>query len=176
MNKEELALAALIGTKRTEENKNGHHIAEYRQQAFNLSTEQANRLGVLAEMAVLKWLGAPYNDRDVWIDFVPRSEYSKLKGRPDIQWQGMDIEVRRANKEVSPIPLRKKDQGYIVVQPFIPYEQHSETGLIRVGREVQLLGWARWDDETTKPWWSNGSSMVALEKRPMNSFFVGEAA
>lgn len=176
LTKEEAAFAAKVGTLRTMENKNKRDIACYDSNRFNLDSEQANRLGVLVELATAKYLGLPEEvlrgERpDVWAAFVETKDYSKYLGQPDLL--GV-IECRRANRTSSPIPLRRKDveAGAIVVQGYVDYIQ-KPNGRIIVTPEVQFLGWsdaaADWQTATVPGWAKGGNSRVALEKKPMEA-------
>lgn len=159
---EEMLQIAAWGTARTEENKGRGDIADYDSNRFNLNPEQNNRLGVMTEAAVYKWCGYSLDDIDlnVWAPFVPTSQYHLLK-QPDIA--GV-IEVRRANRINSPIPIRRKDvEGRaVLVQGFVNYAQAEWLGPIRVPREVSLLGWC----DAVQDWplaeeagWARGSGM-----------------
>lgn len=170
---EEMKWASAYGQARTTENEGRSDIPEYRQEAFNLTNLQSNKVAVVAEMAVVKWMGLGEevlkNERpDIWAGFVPESQYHLL-GQPDIL--GV-LEVRRANKKSSPIPIRSKDRrsGAIVVQAYVDYRWAN--GKIIPSPDVELLGWsdAQADWATAdKPWWSNGTSRVAAEKKPMTT-------
>lgn len=177
LSKEEMAFAAKVGTLRTQENKNRRDIADYDTNRFNLTSEQANRLGVVVELATAKYLGLPEEvlrgERpEVWAAFVEEKDYKTYLGAPDIA--GV-IECRRANRTSSPIPLRRKDveAGAIVVQGYVDYIQSPETGRIIVTPEVQFLGWsdaaADWASATVPGWARGNNSRVALEKKPMAS-------
>lgn len=177
LSKDQMAFAARVGTLRTEENKNKRDIACYDSNRFNLSSEQANRLGVVVELATAKYLGLPEEvlrgERpEVWAAFVEEKDYGLYLGQPDLL--GV-IECRRANRTSSPIPLRRKDveAGAIVVQGYVDYIQNPETGRVIVTPEVQFLGWsdaaADWKTGAVPGWAQGGNSRVALEKKPMAS-------
>lgn len=164
---------------RTVENKSRHDIADYKQEAFSLTSMQANRVGVVAEMAVVKWLGLPEEVLmnqcpEVWAGYVPSSEYHKYLGQPDIL--GV-VEVRRAHRRSNPIPIRKKDvrAGAILVQAYVDLTWNSTK--VIASNEVELLGWADapvdWNTGDL-PWWSNGDARVAAEKKPMSALWPDE--
>lgn len=174
-----MLLAAKVGTLRTEENKNKQDIACYDTNRFNLTSEQANRLGVVVELATVKLLGLPEDVQaglrpDVWAAFVKEEDYGLYLGQPDIA--GI-IECRRANRRSSPIPLRRKDveAGAIVVQGYVDYSQNAQ-GRITVSQEVEFLGWsdaaADWQTAKVPGWAHGGNSRVALEKKPMAALDV----
>lgn len=176
LTKEEMAFAAKVGTLRTNENKNRADIACYDSNRFNLTSEQANRLGVVVELATAKYLGLSEEvlrgERpDVWAAFVEEKDYGTYLGQPDLL--GV-IECRRANRKSSPIPLRRKDvqAGAIVVQGYVDYVQ-TATGRITVPAEVEFLGWsdarADWSTAEVPGWARGGNSRVALEKKPMSA-------
>lgn len=171
--------AGELGRLRTEENKGRQDIADYKQEAFNLTSMQANRVGVLAEMAVAKWLGLPEEVLmnqcpDIWAGYVPSSEYDKYLGQPDIL--GV-IEVRRAHRRSSPIPIRRKDvrAGAILIQPYVDITWNGNK--IIADNTVELLGWADApvDYQTGNiPWWTDGDARVAAEKKPMSALWPDE--
>lgn len=172
LTKDEREFCAQAGDLRVEANKNKRDIADYRPVAFNLTNKQSNRLAVMVEAAVFKWSGGNILDHDLreWAHYVPPELYREYLKRPDL-W-GI-IEVRRANKPDSPLPMRKKDliPGGIVVQGYVPYTQEERFGPIKVGLEVDLLGWASESDWSLgqKPWWGNGDNSRVVPKRPMES-------
>lgn len=167
---EEFAFVAELGRLRTEENKARWNIPDYDTKRFNLTSLQANRLGVLTEFGIGKWLGLDMMDVDVdvWAGFVKSEDYAKYLGQPDIA--GL-VEVRRANKEASPLPLRRKDvkAGAFVVQGFVKYRQQEWGGAISVNKEVSILGWSDakedWDTGDV-PSWSLGDSRVVSRRSP----------
>lgn len=166
---------------RTQENKKRRDIADYKQEAFNLTSLQANCVGVVAELAVAKWLGYPeevlHGERpDIWAAFVKEEDYGLYLGQPDIA--GI-IEVRRAHKRTSPIPIRKKDvrAGALLIQPYVDIN-YLDNGRINCEHRVELLGWADAveDYKTGKtPWWTDGDARTAAVKRPMDSLDVRES-
>lgn len=173
--REEMHRIAWWGTARTNENKYRSDIRDYRREAFNLTSEQANRLGVMVEYGIYKWLapktGWDLEDPDpsVWAAFVEAKDYEQLN-KPDIA--GV-IEARRANSLSSPIPLRSKDvrDGAFVVQGFVHYMQDETSGHIRVPAQVTLLGWADAVKDYPNgeiPWWSKGDARV-VGRRPMDT-------
>lgn len=175
LSREEIILAGKYGTARTNENKNRSDIADYDTNRFNLTSLQANVVGVAAEMGVIKWLGLPdevlQNDMPgIWAGYVPSEDYARYLGQPDIL--GV-IEVRRAHRKQNSIPIRTKDVrcNAIIVHAYVDIE-YKPNGKIGVNPEVQLLGWADavadWQTGTVAGY-SNGNTREALEKKPMAS-------
>lgn len=171
LSREELQQVAEWGTARTEENKYSSNIADYDTKRFNLNSEQANRLGVMVEFAVYKWLGYdPTNiDLTVWAPFVPKSEYAQHLNRPDIAGK---YEVRRANRRNNPLPIRTKDviAEAILIQGFVDYHQNGKS--ISVPHKVELTGWAVATEDWhrgTIPSWSKGDARV-VTPRELNGF------
>lgn len=176
---EEMNRVAAWGTARTEENKNRRDIADYDKNRFNLTSEQANRLGVLVEYAVYKYLGFDPNiiDPEVWAAYVPSSQYKQHLGRPDVAGK---YEARRANRRGNPIPIRSKDVRCeaIIIQGFVDYTQ-TRTGGIIVPKAVELTGWADavTDYETGLiPSWSRNADARTVEPRSMETFNMEVAA
>lgn len=178
LTKEEVTFAGRMGMARTNENKNRRDIADYKQSAFNLTSLQANCVGVVAELAVAKWLGLPQDvlegkRPEVWAAFVEEADYGKFLGAPDIL--GV-IEVRRAHRRTSPIPIRKKDvrAGALLIQPYVDINYLAD-GKINCERTVELLGWADApvDYKTGNiPWWTDGDARTAAEKKPMDTLDI----
>lgn len=170
LTEEERTFCKETGDLRVSANKNKRDIAEYDYRRFNLSSQQSNRLAVMVEAAVYKWSGGNILDHDLkeWAHYVPPELYTKYLKRPDLY--GI-VEVRRANKPNSPIPMREKDRipNGIIVQGYVPYTQEEWHGSIRVGLEVDLLGWASvedWEIGTTPSW---GKRSKVVPRRPMES-------
>lgn len=173
MTDEEMAWASAYGQARTTENQHRQDRKEYNPDNFNLSNLQSNKVAVLAEMAVVKWMGLPEevlrNERtDIWAGFVPESQYHLLK-QPDILGT---LEVRRANKKSSPIPIFRKDveAEAIIMHAYVDYEQTNDK--IVPLKEVRLLGWADakadWQTGEFPHWERTGrTARVASEKKPM---------
>jgi|SRR6478735_11795223 len=163
---------------RTEANKSRYDIADYDTRRFNLTRKQASRLGVFAEAVAFKWAGGNVLDHTLeeWAHFVPNNHpnYDALvKGQADLFGT---IEVRRANRPHSPIPVRAKDRksGVVVVQVYIPYRQPLATAAnphpaISVPLHGVILGWAYATDEGTRPDWAKQAGTVVVERRPLNT-------
>lgn len=174
LNQQEMQWASAYGQARTSENVNRSDINEYRQEAFTLTSLQNNKLAVCVEMAFVKWMGLPEevlrNERpDIWAGYVREEDYSKYLGQPDIL--GV-LECRKVNKKDNPVVLRSKDKraGAIVASGFISYQRNGQH--IIPSNEVHLMGWADsvadWAT-ANKPWWGDGTSRVAAERKPMDT-------
>lgn len=149
--------------KRAEYNKNKKDIPDYDTNRFNLTSLQANFLGIIVEVALCKVLGVDYANPEVYCAF---SEDKKDFSKPDVL--GV-FEARRANKEYSPLPVRKKDveANAIVVQGFAPYIQLEKHGKIANYGEVHWTGWLpaeeAWKKGTVPDWGKNGNSKTVAQ-------------
>ena len=164
------------GAQRTNENLGGRDISDYRAERFNLSSLQQNKLAMCVEYALYIYQGFdPDNiDTEVWAPFVPKSEYSKHLGRPDIA--GL-FEARRANVWGNALPVRTKDvkAEALVVQGYVDYDQPKRHGPVtKVSNQIVLTGWVNAREDWDKgyiPSWSDGDarSFAFDELRPMNT-------
>jgi len=133
---EELNKCREAGLARTSENEGTQDIASYDHKRFDLTSAQANCLGVVAEYAVVKSLGHSF-ESDVWHPFVKRADYHLLKG-PDVCGR---YEVRRQHRFGNPLAIRQKDveAGAVVVSVHVPFVRVSPTGIKPLGR-AQIIG------------------------------------
>lgn len=163
LTEEEIQFCKDTATKRLEFNKNNKDIPDYDSNRFNLTSLQANFLGIIVEVALCKLLDVDYTDPEVYCAF---SEDKKDFKKPDVL--GV-FEARRANKEYSPLPVRKKDKDAksIVVQGFAPYVQLEKHGKIANYGEVHWTGWMCADDAwrvgTIPDWGKNGNSKTVSQ-------------
>jgi len=172
---EEKKHAARIGDLRTAENLGRSNIADYDPNRFNLTAQQANRVAVLGEIAVGKFLGYKPLEvgPEVWAAFVESKDYGKYLGKED--WPG--VEVRRANTTASPLPIREKDRGrgIAIIQPYVHYTQAVRLGPIRVHEDVELLGWADVDVDWHEGWrpnWAKDKNTRVCDRRSMDTYGV----
>jgi len=154
-----------FGIARWTENRGSRDIASYDPRRFNLTSKQSNVLAVLAEYSVVKYLGLDHTDEKVWVPYVPRAEYHKIK-EPDIL--GF-IEVRRCNKPGNPMPIRTKDveKEAAVVSVAIPYIV-TDTGAVDLDGDLAIIrGW-HWAVEAWEigsiPSWSSQSKDRVIGK------------
>lgn len=170
-----------IGDARTDANAARFDIPDYDQRRFNLTSRQANRLGVFAEAAAFKYLGGDILNHSLedWASFIPNDhpDRTRLLGKADLF--GV-VEVRRANTPHSPIPIRAKDKeaGLYVVQAYVPYAQPVRTKenpwpLINVYSHADLLGWAYTNDEGVTPDWARQKGTIVVPRRPMDTIDLG---
>lgn len=170
----EMERCAVWGNQRTEENKNRSDRLQYDKNRFGLTSLQANRLGLMVEYAVYKWAGFdPENiDLNVWCPFTEQENYNKYLKQADIA--GV-IEVKRADKPWSPIPVHPKDvkEGVIVVQGYINYTQNGDRfSAISVPPVVELFGWADIAKDYPNgaiPNWDPSGRSRTLSRRPMDT-------
>lgn len=169
---EEMKFFNETGTKRTNENKHKPNIADYNNNYMKgLSGLQADKLGVLAEAAVVKYLG--YNplevSRDIWPSFYTNEEAETFKHSPDVKHEDKVYEVRRVNKRSSPLCLRTKDvdNNAIVIKVYVPHRINDD-GTVTVKRRAEVLCWsdAKEDwDEAVKPSWARTDNARVTEGR-----------
>ena len=182
LNLKERAAVKDIADARTEANAHRNDIPDYDKTRFNLSSKQANRLGVFAEALAFKWAGGNVLNHSLedWASFVPNNhpDRTRLLANADLF---NTIEVRRANSLHSPIPVRQKDRdlGAIVVQVYVPYKQPMKTALepfpgITVGLHGRILGWCNADDEGTKPAWAKQAGSLVVERRSLDTLNLKE--
>lgn len=116
--------------------KGNAHIAEYQNNEWPFSQPDADKLGVIAELLVVKYLGLPTFDSSVWCYYSEnKSDYSK----PEVA--GL-VEVRRVNEAYSPLRIYKKDVEDLAlnVKVFIPWR--AEGGqLAHVPNYGYVQGW-----------------------------------
>jgi|SRR6478752_4704611 len=171
---EEMLFASKIGYYRTIENEQRPDIADYDQKRFRLTSLQANRLGVMCEMAAGKALGLDmlHTTMDQWVSWIP-SEHYGMYPKPDILQR---YEVRRCEKMSNPIPIRLKDVEHeaIVLQIHVEYIKNDDE--IIVPSRATIVGWCDAKEEwatADKPAWSRSNkSRVVTEKRPFSELIV----
>lgn len=174
-----------IGEARTDMNKGKRDIADYDHRRFNLTSLQANKLGVMVEAALVKYFGYDILtvSMDNWVSFYTAAEATNFKAAPDVFHEGQWYDTRRVQKRTNPVAMRKKDvdNNVIVVQGFVDYK-FTETGSIRPGRKVELIGWANpavdWEDGW-KPGWAKTNNSKVIDPKPIEDLFpeaVGAAA
>lgn len=177
---EEMKHISAIGEARTDMNKYKQDIADYDQRRFNLTSLQANKLGVMVEAALVKFFGYDILTvgMDNWVSFYTAEDAWMYKSSPDVFHEGQWYDTRRVQKRTNPVAMRSKDkeQNVIVVQGFVPYKFVSE-GVIRPGRKVELLGWANpsedWEDGW-KPSWAITNNSKVIDPRPIEDLFPKE--
>ena len=163
LTEEEIQFCKDTAQKRLDFNKNNKDIPDYDTNRFNLSSLQANFLGIIVEVALCKFLEVDYTDPEVYCAY---SEDKKDFKKPDVL--GV-FEARRANKVYSPLPVRKKDveAKSIIVQGFAPYIQleptkPGEKGKITNYGKVMWTGWMdaedAWRVGVVPDWAKNGNS------------------
>jgi hypothetical protein len=150
---------------------------DYDHNRYDLTSEQANYLGVMAEMAVIIYGELDVTDPDVWNMYVDpsRADYKEQIARPDIL---NTFEVRRVSQTYNPLVVRTKDVAVeaIMVSVFLPYTIYGSKLIVP---EPIIAGWlpAReaWDKGTVPEWSKDGDSRgVSLsETRPAGSL-LGE--
>lgn len=159
---EEMAFIKNAGINRTNANSNKRDIADYKQERFDLTSQQANILGVAAEAAWFKKLGGDviHHSLDDWAHYVPNNhpDYVRLLSRQDLF---NTYEVRRAHRMGNPIPVRRKDSN-IVLQAHVPHI--AGKGVLMWDRVI-LTGWCAVSDKGTTPSWSNTAKVV--QPRPI---------
>jgi len=112
---------------------------------------------------------------------IKRYDWNKKQGNSDIADYNKSLfnltslqanfESRRANKQSSPLPVRKKDldQNVIVVQGYAHYQQDEKFGRIYDYGQVTWNGWleaeAAWELGTVPSWSKNGDSKVVELKQ-----------
>jgi len=189
---EELKHIGDIGAARTGANKNKRDIRDYDHRRFNLTSEQANKLGVMGEAALVKYLGYDILTvgMDTWVSFYTPEEAKYYKKIPDVFHNGQWYDTRRLNKITNPLAIRKKDveQNVIVLNVFIGYAQDEKFGPIKLDRNENgktyavFTGWANAREDWDKgrvPRWSapdaNGEyDSRVVEARPIEELFKGE--
>ena len=175
---EEMEFISKVGLLRTEENKNNKDIADYDPRRFTLSSLQANRLGVMAEAAVVKYFGYDicHTPLDVWPSFY-MNEHKDLYDGADVNVPAGSFEVRRVNKKGNPVAIRRKDveENAIVIQAYIHYIELPNGKLTIPKKQVEILGWvdaaAAWDDAEVPAWSTSNKSRVTMPN-PMSELGV----
>lgn len=166
-NKEEMAFIRNAGNSRTDANKHKQDIADYDHKRFDLTSRQANVLGVAAEAAWFKHLGGDILDHSLedWAHYVPNDhpQYRALLSRQDLF---NTYEVRRAHRMGNPIPVRRKDSN-IILQAHVP---HLAAGTTMMWDKVILTGWCKVTDEGKTPPWSTTAKVV--KPRPVRELEV----
>lgn len=180
---DELKHISNIGKARTDENKHKHDIADYDKRRMHLTNEQANKLGVMGEAALVKYFG--YNILDcpmeTWVSFYTSAEAKNYKNAPDVFHEGQWFDTRRVEKRTNPVVIRKKDVegNVIVVQVFIPYVKNQETGRIKPANYAEIIGWSNaaedWED-AWRPSWAKTPDSRVIDPRPIEKLFEEEAA
>lgn len=162
LTEEEIEFCKENAIKRYEWNKRqgNSDIADYNKSLFNLTSLQANLLGIVVEVALCKVLDVDYTDPAKFVAFS--KNYADFQ-KPDVLGK---YESRRANKQTSPLPVRKKDldQDVIIVQGYAHYQQDEKLGRIYDYGQVTWNGWleaeAAWELGTVPSWSKNGNSKV----------------
>lgn len=163
LTEEDLDFCKDAAMKRVEWNKQqgNSDIADYNKNLFNLTSAQANLLGLIVEVALCKVLDVDYTDPAKFVAFS--KNYADFQ-KPDVLGK---YESRRANKKSSPLPVRKKDlitPGTIIVQGYAHYKQDEKFGRITNYGKVEWNGWLEageaWELGTEPSWSKNGNSKV----------------
>lgn len=152
----------VLAKARTQANLGRRDNPDYDRKRFDLTNEQANYLGVMAEMAVIIYGELDVNDPDVWNMYVDpsREDYEEQIARPDIL---NTFEVKRISTAYNPLVVRSRDvmSESIIVSVFIPYTLYGNRMIVP---EPVIAGWLpakeAWEIGTVPDWSKNGNSRV----------------
>lgn len=171
--KEELDFISKTGAARHEEMKSVANIADYDPKRMSLTPLQSDKLGVMAEAAVAKWLGYDITNTplSVWPSFVPKEDLKKYTDG-DVNHNGVKYEVRRIERLGNPVPIRKKDieAGVIIIQVYVPYTKKSN-GRIAVPTEAHIIGFCNTTSDYEDGWrpgWAKDRVTRVNDARPLN--------
>ena len=169
---EEISFIANTGEARHIEMRGVGNIAAYNNNAATLTPLQADRLGVMAEAAVAKWLGLDITNLplDIWPSFVKKEDLKKYNNG-DVFHNGIKYEVRRVEKLGNPVPIREKDieAGVIIIQVYVPYSKKAN-GRITIPTEAIIVGFCNTTSDYEsgwKPWWRKDNITRVNDPRPI---------
>lgn len=140
------------GEQRVNQNAGAKDAIAYQHNKLPHSSLTANRLGVIGEVAVARWIEIDIDNHQWVYERNESGKYDKeIHKQSDLKWRGINIEVRNTFNRNNPIYVKQKDIRIkaLVIQTHCEMENGVPTG------NVDLTGWC----------WANRSGRYVASKQ-----------